>query len=784
MNPQLRTIQRLLIVMLAGALSITALVTGMAPQVWGALNAHKQIPVQLPGFAGLSQRSVVFDVAGEQIGVFQKENTQKTPVDSVPVDVIASILAVEDAVFYSHKGVNLRAVVRATLANTQGSTRQGASTITQQVVKNDFLAGLDRDGRYKVLQSRYAVMLEKQVEKKVILERYLNTVFFGNNAYGLQAAAEVYFGSPVSALTVTQGAFLAGMIQAPSSYDPIRRPDASRTRYKIVLGRLVDVELISKDIATATCAGWEKPKVRTLDDAECPIPEDIGEIPNQDVNRSYFTEEVKDYLLNRSTVLGVTYQDRYNMLFRGGLKIYTTLNKLDQVAAEAAALAQLPENKTGIQAAVVSIDNATGGVRAMVGGSGFVPVGNEINLALRRRQTGSSVKMFILSAALQAGILPDDLIDGTLPCTLPNPGKPEEPFYISKGVSHEVAPLRIMTALSINCAYARLSQVVGLERIVALMYKMLDSEFTNPETYQIQPYASLATGANELSPLDMATGAQTIANGGVHLKPYFIEKIEDANGVLYQHEQLCVAPADVEPCRVLANDVALRAVDTMKGVIQFGTARRTALEPAAPTPNKARPAGGKTGTQDDNTNAWFVGYTKQLTTAVWVGDPKGYTPMVNIPEFVKQDGITRVQGSMYPARIWKQYMDAAHEGLPSLDWDAASAPVATETRPDPNPMRIYLPGNECLAQVVSGTVPVTTTTTSIKPGRASTTTTTTVPLDLANPANTVVVRVVDPGTTIAPTDTNPFSPVNTVAIGSYWVYECAQPFSPAVQTVP
>jgi penicillin-binding protein 1A len=626
-------------------------------------------------------------------------------------------------------------------------------------------------------------MLEKQVPKKLILERYLNTVFFGNNAYGLQAAAEVYFGAPVSALTITQGAFLAGLIQAPSSYDPIRSPDASRTRYKIVLARLVDVGLITPEVATATCAGWEKPKVRTLVDAECVIPEKAKTVPQQDVNRSYFTEEVKDYLLNRSTLLGATYQDRYNKLFRGGLKIYTTLDKEDQIAAEAAAAAQLPENKTGIQAAVVSIDNATGGVRAMVGGTGFVPGSNEINLALRRRQTGSSVKMFILAAALQAGILPDDVIDGTLPCTLPNPGKPEEPFYISKGVSYGVAPLRTMTALSINCAYAKLSQVVGLERVVALMYKMLDSEFTNPDTYQIQPYASLATGANELSPLDMASGAQTIANGGVHLRPYFIERIEDANGVLYQHEQLCVAPEDVEPCRVLSNEVALRAVDTMKGVIQFGTARRTALEPAAPLTGEQRPAAGKTGTQDDNTNAWFVGYTKQLTTAVWVGDPKAYTPMVNIPEFIKQDGITRVQGAMYPARIWKQYMDAAHEGLPSLDWDKAPAPVATETRPDPNPMRIYLPGTECLAQVVSGTVPQTTTTTSIKPGRATTTTTTT-PIDPTNPSNTVVVRVVDPGTTIAPTDTNPFSPVNTVAIGGYWVYECAKQFSPSVQTVP
>lgn len=170
----------------------------------------------------------------------------------------------------------------------------------------------------------------------------------------------MYFGAPVSALTVTQGAFLAGLIQAPSSYDPIRRPDASRTRYKIVLARLVDVGLITPEVATATCAGWEKPKVRTLVDAECVIPEQVSTIPQQDVNRSYFTEEVKDYLLNRSTLLGATYQDRYNKLFRGGLKIYTTLNKKDQIAAEAAAAAQLPENKTGIQAAVVSIDNATG----------------------------------------------------------------------------------------------------------------------------------------------------------------------------------------------------------------------------------------------------------------------------------------------------------------------------------------------------------------------------------------------------------------------------------------
>ena len=761
MNPRLRLSLRLAIVIVAGALLTSAIVTAMAPPAWGILNSHREIPVNLSQFSGLAQRSVVYDINGQQIGVFQLENTQRTPVDSVPEDVIAAFLAVEDAAFYSHKGVNLRATVRALLSNYQSSsTRQGASTITQQVVKNEFLAGLSRDGRYKILQARYATMLEKQLPKRQILERYLNTVFFGNNAYGLRAASEVYFGKPVQSLSVLDGAFLVGLVQAPSSYDPIRRPDSSRTRYKTVLGRLVETGVITAAEATAACAGWETPRVRTVVEAECPIPEDVNSIPQEDVNRTYFTEEVKDYLLNRSTALGATYQERYNKLFRGGLKIYTTLDKSAQAYAEAAAREQLPENSTGIEAAAVVIDNATGGVRAMVGGSGFVPGRNEINLAMRRRQTGSSIKLFILAAALQAGLLPDDVIDGTLPCTLPNPGKPEEPFAITKGVSRGVSTLRSMTELSINCAYARLSQVVGLERTVSTIYRMLDSEWTNPSTYAIQPYASLATGANELSPLDMASGVQSVANGGVHLKPYLVERVEDANGEIFRHQ--------TETAQVLTPDVALRAVDTLKGVLTRGTARRTPLD-------GDRPAGGKTGTQDNNTNAWFVGFTKQMSAAVWVGDPKGYTPMVNIPEFVREDGIARVQGSMYPARIWKAFMDPIHANLPALDWDEPPAAVATATRLDVTPKRIYLPGNECLARVVSGTIPQ-----QVAPGSKPSTTTTT-PID-ATP-NTVVVTVMDPGTTIAPTDTNPYSPVNTLPIGEYWVYDCNKPFPASVQTI-
>ncbi|MEK7292939.1 MAG: biosynthetic peptidoglycan transglycosylase, partial [Actinomycetota bacterium] len=212
MNPHLRLLTRFALVIIAGALFIASVTSAIAPQVWTLLNSHSQTPVKLPQFSGLAQRSYLYGVNGEQIGVFQLENIQPTLINDVPESVLGAIMAVEDSGFYTHEGFNLRASVRALLSNFESaSNRQGASTITQQVVKNEYLAGLARDGRYKVLQARYAVMLENEVPKRQILERYLNTVYFGNNAYGLQAAAEVYFGVPVAELSLVQGVFLAGL---------------------------------------------------------------------------------------------------------------------------------------------------------------------------------------------------------------------------------------------------------------------------------------------------------------------------------------------------------------------------------------------------------------------------------------------------------------------------------------------------------------------------------------------------------------------------------------------
>jgi penicillin-binding protein 1A len=306
--------------------------------------------------------------------------------------------------------------------------------------------------------------------------------------------------------------------------------------------------------------------------------------------------------------------------------------------------------------------------------------------------------MFILAAALQAGATPDDVIDGTHPCLLPNVGNPDEPtFQIRGGVNGGIDTLRRHTVRSINCAFARTSQIVGLNRMVDTVYRMA----RNPYLYEgqpatdrepIQPFASFATGGNELSTLDMAAGIQSIANEGVHHEPYYVESIDDAFGNrIYTHSSPGV--------QVLDRNVALTTIDVMKGVLTGGTARQSLSDFASRVP-----AFGKTGTQQSNWTAFFVGATPELATAVMVRDPDRYTPMTDIPEFLEA-GVPRVQGGTFPARIWGAYNEAVALGqlggqFDFADWD----------RPDPpprGPARLYLPGNECLYEIIGFEVPET-----------------------------------------------------------------------------
>ena len=771
---------RLGLVLAAGALLTTAIVVGVAPRLWSLANAHEELPVVLPGFQPLAQRSYVYDTERNEIAVFELENSQPVPLSTIPQHVIDAFLAVEDREFFRHDGINVRSLVRATLSNfASDAPQQGASTITMQVVKNDLLGGLERDGRYKLLQIHYARMLEREQTKEQILERYLNTVFMGNNAYGLQAAAETYFAKTVGQLTFIEAAFLAGLVRSPSGYDPINEPERSRRRFLQVLERLVQDEYLTGPEAEAI-------------GIEFVLPERIQAIPERATTPTHYTEAVRDYLLNRTEILGETYEERYAALYRGGLRIYTTLNPFLQEHAERARDI-LPDTPEGFDAAITSVDTSTGAIRAMVGGRGFSPT-NQINMALAPRQTGSSIKFFILAAALQAGAEPLDIIDGTTPCTLPNTDNPDEPFVITDAENRPNDTLEVMTYDSINCAYARLSQIVGLNRVVDTTYRMAKSNYlfagqSPDDRTPLMPYPAFATGANEMSPLDMASGAQSIANDGIHHEPYYIDRIETADGrQIYTHQSVGT--------RVLDRDVALTATSVLKKVLgPDGTAYRHPLA-------GGRPAAGKTGTQQNNTNSWFVGYTRFLATSVWIGDPDGYTPMNGIEEFEGANADT-VQGGRYPAQIWKAFMDPAHVFEPTLDWSPPPQPAR-------KPMRLYLPGNECVRRIVDYTpgativvpadaapagfgggrpetpdteppgtepAPVTeptpppTQTTAppvetvapTQPTTATTTATTAPPVIIEIPPEPIYENVAS-GTTIAPTNLNPRSPLPMVPL--------------------
>ncbi len=752
---------RFIAIVLAGALLTTAVVMATAPRLWFIANAHDELPVTLPEFQPLSQRSLVYDVAGNVIAVFERETSQPIKIAQVPKGVVDALLAIEDNEFYSHRGVNLRGFLRALLSNfASDAPTQGASTITQQVVKNEFLAGLPRDGRYKILQAHFATMLEKKITKDEILERYLNTVFFGNNAYGLQAAAEVYFGKSASELDIIEGAFLAGMVRSPSSLDPITKIDASKRRFAQVIDRLVDVKLMTAVEGQHVIETW-------------PLPDHVRTIPTLSTVPTYYTVALRDYLLTKSNILGATEQERANLLYRGGLRIHTTLDPAMQLQAEDARDI-LPDTPfRDFDAAVVALDTATGAIRAMVGGSGLRSdvAGGEVNMALAPRQTGSAIKAFILATAYQAGVQPNDEINGVRPCTVPDFRNGQQTTKTVNSGYGVIGPFNGKnTWNSTDCGFVRLSYAIGLHRVVDSVYRLSHS----PYFYQGQPadehesflpLGLTATGNNAMSTIDMAAGMQTITNQGLHHDPYYVEYVEGPDGVrIYTHADPGTQVLDV--------GVANATVATLKGVIRKGTGARNLRDFPIP-------ATGKTGTQDENTNAWFVGGTPQITAAVWVGDPNGHTPMVGIPEFAAEMGRGgKVQGADYPARIWGAFMEAAHLNLPVLDW------------PDPPKnerkyRRVYVPGEECLAELISGYLPGIT----IDPERSTTTTVPpppTVPpptivgdtTPIEPPPTTpprVVVELLRNGTTVPEDVLDPRAPVPSVDPEKVFVFLCDKP---------
>jgi penicillin-binding protein 1A len=651
-----RYLVRFLAICAAASVAFAGFAFALGPQLEDLVTANRSKPDPI-NLDALPQRSIVYDSQGNVIGSLHAvENRAPVTLSQVPPQVRESVLAVEDENFYSHKGVNLRATVRALFADvTAGGAEQGGSTITMQLVKNLRLeqVSADRDLEQKTQEAVIARRLEDTMSKDEILERYLNTVYFGNGAYGVQTAAETYFGKNVEDLDWAEGALLAALIRDPRDYDPFVNPSLAIERRHIALQRLVEVGDLTQ--AEADVASFE------------PLPTQPSQLiaPPKD----YFVEEVKNQLLDDPQFnLGADKNDRTNAVFEGGLRIYTTLDQSLQYKAIAARNDTLPDdgdpnglfvinggkpdiattcpalnNGTNCLGTVsmVTIEPSSGAVRALVGGPGFDNW--RYDLATQAtRQPGSSMKMFVLVTALENGINVLDTIDGSS-CSIKNPGGTPDP-YTQPGEGG-TATLIHQTAGSVNCAFLRLGQIVGIDKVIAQAQKM-------GVTAPLANVVSFPLGVNSVSPLEMTGAYASVANDGVFNQPYFIDKITDANGkVLYQHKS--------SGTRVMSQETARETTTALQAVVTGGTGTKAQLG--------ARPVAGKTGTTDQHGDAWFIGYTPQLATGVWMGSPESVVPMNDV-------GGINVFGGTFPALVWHNYMDQALADLPVLQF---IAPVYT-----------------------------------------------------------------------------------------------------------
>ena len=574
--------------------------------------------------APLATRSILYAADGTVMQYLHgEEDRLPVPIDKVPPHVIKAVLDAEDERFYEHGAIDLRAMARAMVSNLQeGEIAEGGSTITQQLVKTALL-NPKKDVNRKLQEASLAIRLEKQMTKTQILERYLNTVYFGNGAYGLQAAAETYYQTDVDKLTLGQGILLAGLIRNPVGADPYNNPEDARGRRDVIIDRMVVLGDVTPDQAVE------------LKSEALPTPKPAAQTDSSD----YVTRHVVDQLLKDPKYLGGTEAERNRLVFRGGLSIHTTVVPALQAEAEQSIAETLPTTRGNFDAALVTVEPSSGAVRAAVSGLDFVQ--KQVDLVTGDgRQVGSAFKTFTLMAAIEAGDIPADTILGTSPCKIPNPGSvdPVWEAHNNEGEAAGVISLTDATVESVNCAYARLIKLVGPDKVVDVATRM-GIGYSSPR--KITPDLSLTLGTSPVTPLDMASAYATLASDGEHHEPYFIDRIEDKDGnVLYKNSNKADRAVSVQNARTVTS--------VLQQVVQYGTGT------AAAVPNWG--VAGKTGSTDDNADGWFVGVTSKLSTAVWMGDPSGRVPMYNVGIFPK------VFGGTYPAMVWSDFMKKALQG--------------------------------------------------------------------------------------------------------------------------
>ncbi|MCB0993100.1 MAG: PBP1A family penicillin-binding protein [Acidimicrobiales bacterium] len=586
-----------------------------------------------------SEASTILAANGTELTTLHAgENRTEITLDEVPEHVQNAIVAAEDRRFWTHIGIDVRGILRALRRNVdEGAVVEGGSTITQQFVKNAII-GSDRTLDRKIEEASLAIQVERQFTKEEILESYLNTIYFGAGAYGIEAAAQIYFGIPAADLDIAQGALLAGLIKAPSTYDPFVNAEGAIERRTFVLDAMADEGYISADEAEQLAQT----------DIVLATPD-----PESTYDGAYFVEEVKRFILEHPA-FGRTYEERARLLFTGGLTIETTLDLRLQALAEASMERVLVDPFDDPDGALVAMDPATGQVKAMVGGRDFFDGGpqSKFNLATQgQRPSGSSFKPIVLAAALEEGMELSTRYSAPAHMDIEVTGGTWEVENYG-GTEGGVVDLVDATVNSYNTAYAQLVMDVGAADAVRVAAGIgIDSP--------LMAVPSAVLGANDVSPLDMASAYSSFANRGVHNDPVFVTRVLGPDGeVIYQH-----APS---PLRVLERETADQVTQVLQQVISRGTGVRARI---------GRPAAGKTGTGQNWADAWFVGYTPELVTSVWVGFAEGQVPMV--PPTTR----IRVTGGTWPAEVWQMFMTSALAETPASDFELGD-PIEDEPSAD------------------------------------------------------------------------------------------------------
>ncbi|MGD1936985.1 MAG: transglycosylase domain-containing protein [Cyanophyceae cyanobacterium] len=569
-----------------------------------------------------SETSYIYDLKGKLLSSLHDEaNREVVAFDNISPHLKRAVLAIEDSAFYSHPGVNVGSVLRASVVNLEsGEAREGGSTITMQLVKNLFLSPQRKLSR-KVAEAVLSFRLEQIFTKDQILEMYLNQVYWGHNNYGIQTAARSYFNTTAGELSLAESAFLAGLIQAPEDYSPFNNNyPLAKKRQLQVLGRMEQL-------------GWITPEESAAAKAE----------PLWIAENTSFQRSKLPYITN-AAIHELEKRFGRDRLLRGGIRVQLTVDSNYQRMAENTvkeSFARLRRQGARIdQIALVAVDPRTHFVKALVGGVDFRR--SQFNRAVQAlRQPGSSFKPFVYYAAFASGkYTPNSVVQDT-PVSYPDGDRQYRPKNYGGGYSGSVSIKRAIE-ISLNIPAVRLGQEVGLNRVIEIARVL---GFHSP----LEPVISLPLGSEDVTPLEMAGAFATFASGGWHSDTTLIVQVTDSSG----KRLLDNTPKP----RLVLDPWAVASVNqTLKGVIQQGTAQTAKL---------GRPAAGKTGTTDAERDVWFVGYVPQLSVAVWAGN----------------DNYSRIgtgaTGGNYVAPVWRSFMQRALKGVPPQDF----APPGNFQRP-------------------------------------------------------------------------------------------------------